>query len=320
MPRALLIYNPNAGRFPPETAARRAAERLRAHGWEIDIEPTRDAGHVTELATCAASEGLDALILAGGDGSIGRALRGLIGTSTALGVLPTGTANVWARELGLPRIGPGGQKAVIENAEMLASARVKSVDAGLCNGVPFLLWTGIGLDAIVVRGAERHRSHLKKRLALPEYTLRTLLAAAHWPGAEARITGHRAGGTGQVDFSGALQLAVVTNISRYAGGYAVLSPQAVLDDGEMDLWIFKGRGAGAALRHARNLLRGNHVNDKDTLRIPFTRIEIEFERPVAAHRDGETVPDAGRIAITVCKQALKILCPETTEMRTAPFA
>lgn len=315
MRRALLIYNPNAGRFPPAEAARRTVKVLRTRGWEIDACATRDAEHVTELAAGAAESGLDALIVAGGDGSVGRAVTGLAGSGTALGVLPTGTANVWAQELGLPRIGVAGVGPVIENAELLAGSRVKNVDVGLTNDEPFLLWTGIGLDALVVRSAERRRSHLKKLFVLPEYFARALSASSRWPGAEIHVTGTNGPDEQEFEFSGRIQLAVVTNIRRYAGGYAVLSPAAAVDDGEMDLWVFRGRGPGAALRNAWNLLRGAHVNDPEARRMPFRKITIETENPVPMHRDGEAVPDTRRIEISVCRHSLKILAP-----RHAPSA
>jgi len=308
MLRALLIYNPNAGRFPPAEAAHRTAGLLRSRGWEIDVAATRDAGHVSDLAARAAADGLDALIVAGGDGSVGRAVRGLVDTRTALGVLPTGTANVWARELGLPRIGPAGLSAVLGNAELMADSRVRDVDIGICNGEPFLLWVGIGLDALVVRGAERKRSHLKKLFVLPEYFIRALQSASTWPGTAVEVTGSN-GETGRISFSGRIQFAVATNIPRYAGGYARLSPGAIVDDGVMDLWIFRGRGAAAALRNAWNLFRGAHVYDRDTVRLPFERIAVATEKPAPLHRDGEAVPEATRIEIVVCKHILRVLTP-----------
>lgn len=311
MPRALLIFNPNAGRYSPEDAAHTAAGALRERGWDIAVRATRDAGHVTELARQAVSDGLEALIVAGGDGSVGRSVRGLIGSRTSLAVLPTGTTNVLAQELGLPRIGAAGLEALLENARLIAESRPVHIDVGFCDGEPFLLWTGFGLDALVVQGAEQHRSHLKKHFVLPEYLLRTVSTAGRWPGAEIEVSGLRCDGSTRVVFSGRAQLAVATNIRRYAGGYAVLSPHAAIDDGEMDLWIFRGRGVPTALRHARNLLRGYHVNDAETIRLPFKQITIESDRPAALHRDGEPVPESRRIEILVRHRALQILAPPT---------
>lgn len=311
MPRALLIFNPNAGRYSPVEAARTAAGVLRERGWDIDIRATRSAEDVTDLALQAAAEGLEALIVAGGDGSIGRSVRGLIGSRTSLAILPTGTTNVLAQELGLPRIGVGGLEALLENVRLIAESRMVHIDVGFCDGEPFLLWTGFGLDALVVRRAEQNRSRLKKHFVLPEYLLRTVSTAGRWPGAEIEVRGMRGDGATRVEFRGRAQLAVATNIRRYAGGYALLSPQAAIDDGEMDLWIFRGRGVRTALRHARNLLGGYHVNDAETIRLPFKQITIESDRPAALHRDGEPVPEGQRFEILVRHRALQILAPPT---------
>ena len=102
MPRGCLIYNPAAGRYPSRLLCDRAADVLRRFGWDIFLEQTQDGDHITRLAHQVALDGVDAIFIAGGDGSINRAVAGLIGTDTALGVLPSGTGNVWAQELGLP--------------------------------------------------------------------------------------------------------------------------------------------------------------------------------------------------------------------------
>jgi YegS/Rv2252/BmrU family lipid kinase len=311
MPHALLIFNPNAGRFPPQEAANQTAGVLRRLGWQVEVCATRDADHVTDLAAQAAADGRDALIVAGGDGSISRGVRGLLGSRTALAVIPTGTANVFAKELGLPMIGPAGPDAAVENAKAIAASRVMEVDVGLCGEKPFLLWAGFGLDAQVVRRAESRRSRIKKLFVLPEYFLRTMTAAAHWPGAEIEVCGLRGDGETRVAYKGRMQLAVASNIRYYAGGYALLSPDACIDDGEMDLWIFKGRGARAALRHARNLLNGSHVHDSETVRLPFRKIVIESDRAAALHRDGEPGLDTNRLEITVRPRELRILAPPT---------
>ena len=304
----MLIFNPNAGRYPPEVAARESARILRARGWSVSVHATRDAGHVTELAREAAASGMDVLITAGGDGSIGRALPGLIGQHTALAVLPTGTANVWAQEIGMPRISGPMRGDVIKQANLIAGGISAPVDVGICNETPFLLWAGIGLDAIVVADAEKHRSHLKKRFAVPEYFVRALTAAHRWPGMEIEVKGQRKTGE-NFDYSGRVQLAVVSNIHLYAGGLANISPDARLDDGECDLWLFNGRGASTALKHAWNLVRGNHVQDPNVLRIPFREIRIRTGSAVAVHTDGDPRPEAAEISISVRTRSLQALLP-----------
>lgn len=100
---ALLVYNPKAGKIPPELLTSGVVHTLQDFGSEVAIEASRSGEHITRLARQAAQAGLDALFIVGGDGSVGKAASGLMGSRTALGVLPGGTANVWALEIGLHR-------------------------------------------------------------------------------------------------------------------------------------------------------------------------------------------------------------------------
>jgi len=98
--RALLIYNPAARGVPKLERLRAAAGGVA--GWEIVIEQTTATSHATELARQAASEGLDAAIACGGDGTVNEVANGLAGSTTALAVVRGGTANVWAKETHVP--------------------------------------------------------------------------------------------------------------------------------------------------------------------------------------------------------------------------
>jgi diacylglycerol kinase family enzyme len=153
MKRGVLVYNPAAGRFPSRLLAERAANVLRTYGWQIHLEQTRDGEHITQLAQEAAKEQLEAFFVVGGDGSLNRAIPGLVGTETALGVLPAGTANVWAQELGLPGLSWTRWMALEESAHCLAQASVGKIDVGLCNDRPFVVGR-VGLDAFIVHRIE----------------------------------------------------------------------------------------------------------------------------------------------------------------------
>lgn len=154
MPKSLLVYNPVAGRYPSRMLTERAANVLQQYGWSVEIETTTGGDHIQSLACQAVQDKKDSLIIVGGDGSINKALSGLAGTETALGVLPAGTSNVWAQELGLPGLSWTRWKALEESAHRLARGHVKSVDVGLSNGKYFLLWSGIGIDAFIVHRIE----------------------------------------------------------------------------------------------------------------------------------------------------------------------
>ena len=228
MSKACIVYNPAAGRFPSRMLTERAADVLRKHDWDVYLERTHNDRDIIRLASRAVKNQDDALIIAGGDGSINHAVPALLGSDTALGVLPAGTANVWARELGLPGLTWTRVMALEESARRLATATVKKVDVGFCNQRPFLLWAGVGFDAFVAHRIEP-RSRWEKHFALAQYATNALRQAAVFSGFDMNVCGEG------VDLSGHYLLAVVSNIHLYAGGLAEISPHARVDDGKMDL-------------------------------------------------------------------------------------
>jgi len=101
MRRALLIYNPSAGRFPAGPLVKRAADVLKEADWDVNIVASTSGDNLRPLVAEAVRNDYEAVFVAGGDGSVGAVAAELIGTETALGVLPAGTSNVWAQDMGL---------------------------------------------------------------------------------------------------------------------------------------------------------------------------------------------------------------------------
>ena len=104
-------------------------------------------------------------------------------------------------------------------------------------------------------------------------------------------------------------LAVANNIRRYMGGYSILSPDAHLDDGQLDLWLFKGDSLADALRIAYELWRGHHVNSDEAQRIPFHTLRVQAASPFFVHMDAEPKDATQEAHIIVHKRALKLLMP-----------
>src|SRR5512137_178364 len=102
MADALLVYNPAAGRIPVRSFIGGVIRALNDIGWRVEVAESVNGRHTTQLARMAAQENLRAVFAVGGDGTAGQAASGLIGSQTALAVLPAGTSNVWATELGMP--------------------------------------------------------------------------------------------------------------------------------------------------------------------------------------------------------------------------
>jgi YegS/Rv2252/BmrU family lipid kinase len=306
MPRAYLVYNPAAGRFPSHLLAERAARVLRQHGWDLSLWQTLDGEHILRLARQAAEAGMEAFFMAGGDGSLNQALGGLIGTETALGVLPAGTANVWAQELGLPGLTWTRWLALEESARRLTRPVVRQVDLGLCNDRPFLLWAGVGLDAFVVHHMEP-RSPLEKNFAVAHYAASVVWHASLWRGMNLQV---EADGR---QVSGKFLLASVSNVHLYAGGYALLSPEARLDDGLMDLWLFEGDTLADLVQLGWDLGTGRHRNSSQVKHLPFFHdLRLEAEKPLFVQVDGEPAPASHTLTIKTLPQALRVLVPENT--------
>jgi len=305
MPTADLIYNPAAGRFPSALLVERAADVFRQGGWQVHLAQTQDGDHLTHLAIQAAEAGRDLLLVAGGDGSVNLALHGLVGSQTALGVLPAGTSNVLAQELGLPGLSWTRWMALEESARLLLEGQYRRVDVGLCNEHPFLLWAGVGLDAFVVHRLEP-RNRWEKHIGALHYAASTVWNAVNWHGinlqAEAdgcKVAGHFLGG-------------VMSNIHLYAGGLAQISPWALLDDGVMDLWLFKGETMADTVSAALALLAGKHVESEDSLPIAFRHLILRSDAPMYLQLDGEPLEASGMIEVEVRQRALKLLVPRKT--------
>ena len=303
MRRALLLYNPAAGRFPIKTFVPSVLGPLQAAGWSLDVAETLSSSHATSVARQAAAENFHAVFAVGGDGTVGQVANGLVNTETALGVLPAGTMNVWAMELGLRLFEwPFGTDALADNARLLADAPVCRVDVGLCNDHAFLLWAGIGLDAMTIQQLEP-RPRAEKYVSVPQYVAATMWTAAVWHGMDLRVWADDQ----QVD--GHFLLAVAANIRRYVGGLAVLSPDAYLDDGQMDLWLISGRTLADALRAFFEVMAGSHVTSEQARRLPFRSARVESDTPFSIQMDGDPMLGSRQVEVRVQKQALKVLMP-----------
>ena len=233
MADALLIYNPAAGRISVRPFIGGVIRAINDHGWRVEVAESVNGRHTTQLARMAALEKFRAVFAIGGDGTAGQAAAGLIGSQTALGVLPAGTTNVWAHEMGINAFVWPHIRALRQNTRLLVETPPCAVDVGLCNGQPFLMWAGIGLDAMTVKKLDP-RKRFEKYLNLPEYFAATVWNVSIWHGMNLRVTAD------DRLVEGHYLLGVASNIRHYMGGLAQISPSAYLDDGKMDLWLFSG--------------------------------------------------------------------------------
>ena len=302
MKTAYLIFNPYAGRFPSRILTERAAAVLSEQNWDVQLKQSGGGSEITDIAIDAVENNQDAVFVAGGDGSINLAIAGLLGSDTALGVLPAGTTNVWAQELGLPGLGYTRLMALEESARQLVKGISKKVDIGSCNGHPFLMWCGVGLDGFIVHRIEP-RSNWEKHFSIVSYGARAIRYASLWSGVDLRAI---ADGK---QISGRYLLAVISNIHLYAGGKAKISPEARIDDGVMDLWLFEGQSILDTIQHAWNLFSGRHLYSDQSKCIQFRSLRLFSNQTLEIQIDGEPMAGTKEVIIEIRPKALKILVP-----------
>lgn len=298
----MIIYNPMAGRFPSRLLVEQAAKVLESKGWQITIQRTHGSKDIQTLTGKAVEENLDAVFIAGGDGSINQSVARLLGSDTALGVLPAGTANVWAQEIGLPILTWTQWSALEKSAKLLAEGRIRTVDVGLCMGTPFLLWAGVGLDAFVVNHIEP-RTRWEKNFAIPQYAANAAWFARKWKGMELKII------VEDEVIEGTYVLAVVTNVRLYAGGMAEISPGARINDGHMDLWLFSGKTLAETLEHMWMVYSGQHFDSKKVRQLSCREVEFQSESSLYLQVDGEPLPETDTARITMRPSALRVMTP-----------
>ena len=308
-PRAMLVVNPKAGGGRRGAALHQAIGILVEAGWRIDWRSTEGPGHAERLAREAASAGHDLVVAAGGDGTVHEVAQGLAGSNTALALLPAGTGNVLAGQLGLVRLPtPLNRVDLPAAARALTTGHVRPIDLGFarsCRGPGrfFVLWAGIGLDAEVIQAIETSGRKLKQMLGPAAFGLvgaQTLLTAT---------SAHSLVRAGDLRVKGDLLMALISNVPLYGGSFEI-AHAACLDDGRLDTTAFLSSTPLATLGHLSAVLTG--VGDSSALRFDrqSERVRIVSSRPLAVHLDAEpfgTTP----LAVEVRPAAMQLLVPAT---------
>lgn len=273
---------------------------------DVSVAETNRRGHATRLAQGAAADGVDVVVVLGGDGTLNEAANGLAGTETALAPLPGGSTNVFARTLGLPD-DPIEATGVLLDA--LAHDSIRRVGLGSVNGRYFLFHVGIGFDAAVVSEVERRGSW--KRWA--NHVLFAWAAVDTWVRKYDRGRPHfavRIPGFPPVD--GLFTVCLNTDPYTFVGTRPfTLVPAATLDSGlavvtlrTLDAVPLLGvltsaLGSGSHLRRSRNVVHHTDV----------TEVMIEGYGPVPYQVDGDYLGDLERLEIRHEPDVLRLVIP-----------
>lgn len=285
--RALLLLKPGAEQDEPAIGA--GIGLLQSHGIETLRQQARSSEQVRHLLRELGGS-IDRIICGGGDGSVNLVVNGMLGSGLPLGVLPLGTANDFARTLGI-----GG---VRDAFGVIAAGRTRRVDVGRANGRCFLNVAHLGLGAKVsgrLSGlAKRHLGPLSYALAAVD----ALREASHFH-AEVLCDGHR------LKFK-AVQIAVGNGV--FYGGGSRIAEDARIDDGRLDLYAIPAQPLSRLLLIAPALRRGRLARTRGVLALRARRVEIVTREPHVVTADGEHLTHTP-VRFGVLPRALQVYVP-----------
>lgn len=284
-----IIVNPLSGGVPPAKGRRRAelaASVLSAAGATGDVFVTDRRGHGRELAAAAVRGGARLVIAWGGDGTVNEVASALMGTAASLAIVPSGSGNGLARELGVDR---RADRAILDALR----AAPRAIDAGEIGGHLFFNMAGVGFDAHVAARFDRDQ---RGRRGLSTYARLTALEMWNYPSGTYRVGGR--------DVRRAL-LVTFANSSQFGNG-ARVAPAARLDDGQLDVVVFEETSRLAAVCQIPRLFTGSFDRAAGVTTWRIERVRVESERPITFHVDGEPLCGPSILDVRVHPLALRV--------------
>lgn len=271
---------------------------LMAHAQSFTLYASRSAEDAMELAADLAERGEPVVVAAGGDGTLNAVVQGLTGSSTALGVLPAGTMNVFARELGLPFT------SLRKSLDVLSQEYVKEVDLFEVNGHAFVQMAGVGFDAQVI---EETTWETKKVLGPLAYLMSAVRVLGEKP-PKMRITCD----DGRVE-EGVCVLA--GNGSLY-GGQVKLFRKADNADEMLDALVFTEVGYKLVLDSVKGLATGAiDAGNSSVKYLQAKSFTVECDRDVPLEADGEYLGRGNLVTLKPAKRKLRVIVPENPKER-----
>lgn len=282
-----LIFNPRAR----SQKGGRMMRFLMQHGGRFAMYATNHAGEARILAERFATQGEPVIIAAGGDGTLNEVVNGLAGSSTVLGILPAGTMNVFARELGIPF--DSFERAL----DVIERGTIREVDVFRANDHPFVQMAGVGFDAMVI---EETTWESKKRLGPLAYLLAAVKVLGEKP-PTMRITledGHVEEGVAVLAGNGSL----------YGGPFRFFR-KANNHDSMIDVIVYKEAGYRMVLDCLRGIACGGVDLSASTSYFQTKSFTVQADREVPVEVDGEWVGRFSEVTFKESTNRLKVIAP-----------
>ena len=284
--RIRFIINPISG----DTQKRKIVDQIHAELKGIldyDISFTEGPGHATELAKKAIQEQHDAVIAVGGDGTVNEVGKALINSNVALGIIPSGSGNGFARHLKIPLV-------VKESLACIASFKTRMIDTGIVNGHPFLATTGTGFDS--------HVAHKFATFGKRGFLAYMQVSTAEYVSYQSKkyiinVDGRKI----ETDAF----VVVVANTGQY-GNNVWIAPSASVSDGLLNIGIFQKFPTPILPDIILRLF--NKTLEKSRFYKKLTGKEIIIEHADHYHIDGEPMNSDSKLSIQIMPSSLKVIC------------
>ena len=287
MTNTVVIINPAAG--SPETS-RHWQERVESIVRDCPIRITSHPGEAEALTRRAVEEGLARIVAAGGDGTVNHVANGLAGSSAALGLLPLGTVNVFAMEVGLP------SNNLELCWEIINGGNVRLVDLPSANGKHFVQLGGVGLDAQVVKETSLA---FKRSFGPLSYLISAAQIAARQPPKLFLESENASVSEGSF---------VLIGNGRLYGGPFPFFKNAVLDDGLFDVVVFKRLGFLEIIKYLQDVVFSSEIRVPEIEYFQTQRLRVSSDQDVPLELDGELAGNCP-VDFQIQKKALRVLAP-----------
>jgi YegS/Rv2252/BmrU family lipid kinase len=292
--RAVVVINPISGprrHRPVGDCIALARDVFRRHGVAIDVRVTTARGDARAFSEQARADGAQAVVAWGGDGTINEVASGIAFSEVALGIVPGGSGNGLARDLGVPLDAPHA-------LEIAATGRRRRIDGGQLDAAMFFNVAGIGLDALIAQ----HLARPDAQRGLSGYVKVTFGKLPFYRAQHYEIVCE-----GQGRAHRALFIALAN--SRQYGNGAQIAPSARLDDGRLDLVVVEAQPLWRIVRRLPDLFRGTLRPGRGLAMQPMTEATIRARAPIAYHVDGEPGLAGSTVEVRVRPAALSVIVP-----------
>lgn len=297
---ATVLLNTRSGRLlglKSSHAARRIARIFKEAGVEAEVHPSQPR-HFAEQVDRAVRNGAEAVVVAGGDGTIRTAAKLLAGTDKPLGILPLGTRNRLSRALGIP-------DDPAEAIRSLATGSIRHADIGEVNGHAFVFSSMYGFLNAFGRHREDHRGR-PLALEFPAAAWAVIKEMFEAPAREMEIR------VGETSRNCSSSVFIVSNNPFLPGGFGGQPRLASLDSGRLGVYLSRHHGRLGLVKLLGELLAGRWERDPDILRkaVPSLTVRVSGEGPVEIMNDGEFLRLRSPLEYRIRPRALRIIVPE----------